>query len=186
MSLESLLHLKVKLIQYPTEEDWMECRRRALITVYGLGLGKMAPPTDEWKYKILKARHSPIRYLRYSFLIENIPSNTAVHFCRHVHAQPYVSSLRNDRQSVMDGDIAPRNTPVNMILDVNAEELMVIANKRLCNKAAKTTRMVTRLMCLEALNKTPELEELLVPMCEYLHECPEMRGCGKNEKVGDT
>lgn len=123
------MNIKVTLIDYPEEFEWEECKRRALITMYGKGLGDVKEPDSEWKHKILEARHSPIRYLRYSFQIENIASNTAVHLCRHVHAQPYVSSLRNDRQEVMDGDKAPRDTPVNMILDVNAEELMVIANK---------------------------------------------------------
>ena len=169
--------MKVKLINYPTHADWKECKRRALITMYGKGLGAIKPPDSEWKRKILRARHSPIRYLQYSFLITDIPSNTAVHLSRHIHAQPYVSSLRNDRQSVMDGDIAPRNTPVNMIFDVNAEELMVIANKRLCNLASKNTRDVVMEMCMEASKATPELGEFLVPMCKYTGECKEMFPC---------
>ncbi len=177
--------MDVKLLRYPKEADWIECKRRALITMYGKGLGEIKPPDSEWKEKILKARHSPIRYLQYSFLITDIPSNTAVHLCRHIHAQPYVSSLRNDRQSVMDGDTAPRNTPVNMIYDVNAEELMVIANKRLCKLASQRTRYVVWRMCGEALKVTPELKNFLVPMCQYTGECKEMFPCyerGKNAK----
>lgn len=170
--------MKVRLIDYPTDDDWIECKRRALITMYGKGLEDVKPPSSDWKHKILEARHSPIRYLRYSFLIEDIPSNISVHLCRHVHAQPYVSSLRNDRQEVMDGDKAPRDTPVNMIFDVNAEELMVIANKRLCNKAAKKTREVVKEMCVQATYVTPELAGLLVPMCEYYGGvCHEMFSC---------
>lgn len=174
--------MKVRLLEYPTEHDWIECKRRALITMYGKGLGDIKSPTSEWRYKILRARHSPIRYLRFCFLIEDIPSNTAVHLCRHIHSQPYCSSLRNDRQDVMDGDKAPRDTPINMIYDVNAEELMVIANKRLCNLASAKTRMVVKMMCLEALDATPELEGLLVPMCEWQGECKEMFSCKKGEK----
>lgn len=171
---------KVELIDFPKEKDWIECKRRALITEYGKGTGDITLPTSDWKHRILMARHSPIRYLRYSFLILDIPSNISVHLCRHVHAQPYVSSLRNDRQSAMDGDAAPRNTPVNMILDVNAEELMVIANKRLCMKAAENTRKIVKVMCLEALEVTPEFDGLLVPMCEYCGGvCHEMFPCKK-------
>lgn len=169
--------MEVKLIDYPNILDWKECKRRALITMYGKGLKIVKSPDSKWKHKILKARHSPIRYLRYSFLITDIPSNTSVHLCRHIHAQPYVSSLRNDRQDIMNGDEAPRNTPVNMILDVNAEELMVIANKRLCNRASEKTREVVQMMCNEAIRVTPELKDLLVPMCEWLKECPEMMPC---------
>lgn len=172
--------MDVKLIGYPTEDDWIECKRRALITMYGKGLGDIKPPTSEWKHKILKARHSPIRYLRYSFLITDIPSNISVHLCRHIHSQPYCSSLRNDRQDAMDGDKAPRDTEINMIYDVNAEELMTIANKRLCNLASLKTRQVVAAMCLKAMDVTPELEGLLVSMCEYHgNVCHEMFSCGR-------
>lgn len=171
--------MEIRLLKYPNEEDWKECKRRALITVYGKGLGEIKNPTSEWKHKILEARHSPIRYLWFSFLIKDIPSNVSVHLCRHVHSQPYVSSLRNDRQNVMDGDNAPRNTPVNMILDVNAEELMVIANKRLCNLAASETHHIVNRMCFVAEQVVPELKGLLVPMCVYNGGvCHEMRPCG--------
>lgn len=175
--------MKVKLINYPTEEDWAGCKRRALITMYGKGLGEVKPPDSDWRHKILEARHSPIRFLMYGFLIEDIPGNISVHLSRHVHAQPYASSLRNDRQSVMDGDKAPRDTPINMIFDVNAEELMIIANKRLCNKASEKTRQVVRMMCIQALEVTPEFEGLLVPMCQYHGGvCHEMFSCGNNQK----
>ena len=40
----------------------------------------------------------------------------------------------------MDGDKAPRDTPVDMIFYCNAEELMTFANKRLCGRAAKRTQ----------------------------------------------
>lgn len=171
----------VWLLDHPDEDDWIGAKRRALVTV-GKGSGIIKAPTSEWKHKILEARHSPIRYLWYGFLIEDIPSNIATHLCRHVHAQPYVSSLRNDRQNDMDGDLAPRNTPVDMILDVNAEELMVIANKRLCNKAAPKTREVVQEMCRLAEEATPEFAGLLVPACMYNGGiCHEMKPCGREK-----
>ena len=101
-----------------------------------------------------------------AFLIEGIPSNTATHLARHVHAQPFISSLRNDRQDAIDGDIAPRNTPVDMIWYINAEELQVVANKRLCSKAADMTRRVVQEICYLAQQALPELSGLLVPDCE--------------------
>ena len=180
--------MKITLLKFPGIWDWGECRRRALVTVRNKKslIKKLAgelTPSSTWKHRILEARHSPIRFLQYSFLIEDIPSNIATHLVRHVHAQPYVGSLRNDRQNDMDGDEAPRNTPVNMILDVNAEELMVIANKRLCTKASPKTREVVAEMCRLAQNATPELDGLLVPMCEYHGGvCHEMDPCGKNKK----
>jgi hypothetical protein len=137
-------------------------------------------PSEKLVHDCLNARHSPIRVFNFAFLIEDIPSNTSVHLCRHVHAVPYVSSLRNDRQNRMDGDKAPRDTPVDMILYCNAEEFMTISNKRLCNKAAPMTRRVVQMMCLEALDKMPELTGLLVPMCQYHGGvCHEIDGCGR-------
>jgi thymidylate synthase ThyX len=77
----------------------------------------------------------------------------------------------------MDGDAAPRNTPVNMIYDVNAEELMTVANKRLCSKAAEKTREVVAEMCRLAAEVTPELKTLLVPECDRHGVCFEMYPC---------
>ena len=137
-------------------------------------------PSEKLVHDCLNARHSPIRVFNFAFLIEDIPSNTSVHLCRHVHAVPFVSSLRNDRQNRMDGDKAPRDTPVDMILYCNAEELMTIANKRLCNLASEKTRLVVKMMCIEAMDKMPELEGLLVPMCVYHGGvCHEMNSCGR-------
>ena len=169
--------MKIRLIGWPNEHDWMEVKRRALITEYGKGLGEIAPPSSDWRFKLLRARHSPIRYLRYSFMLEGIPGNVSTHLARHVHAQPYISSLRNDRQGVMDGDAVPRSTPVNMIYDVNAEELMTVANKRLCSKAAEKTREVVAEMCRLAAEVTPEMKTLLVPECDRHGVCFEMYPC---------
>lgn len=171
----------VKLLEYPVEIDWLEVKRRALVTA---GLTPKNPPDAAWKHAILEARHSPIRYLRFSFYIE-CPYWVSVHLCRHVHAQPYVRSQRNDRQSDYDRNSAPQDAPVSMILDVNAEELMTMANKRLCNKAAAETRGVVSAMCLAVQDTCPEFDELLVPMCVYNGGvCHEMFSCGKDNNNG--
>lgn len=177
--------MKVTCIQWPEQRDLMLFKRAIWVT-----MGKTEVPKElpypKLVHDCLDARHSPIRVLNFAFLFEGIPSNTATHLCRHVHATPYVSSLRNDRQNWIDGDSAPRNTPVNMILYLNAEELMTIANKRLCQKAATKTRQAVAMMCMEALDKMPELEGLLVPMCMYRGgRCHEIQSCGKCPKEGE-
>lgn len=166
--------MEVHIIKSPTEQDWMEVKRRALVTV---GKNPVTPPDDEWKHKILKARHSPIRYLQFSFYLEDIPSYVSVHLVRHVHSQPYVKSQRNDRQSDYDRTKAPQDTPVNMIWDMNAEELMTISNKRLCRLADPVTRSVVQKMCDEVSSVNPEFKDFLVPNCQYLGECKEMFSC---------
>jgi len=168
--------MTVQLLAYPDEKRWLEVKQRALVTV---GKTTVTPPTLEWKKKILRARHSPIRHLEFSFYLEEIPSWVSVHLARHVHAQPYIKSQRNDRQTEYDRNSAPQNAPVCMIYDVNGEELMTIANKRLCNLASPETRELVRMMCNAVLEKCPEFEGLLVPACDYNKVCHEMYPCGK-------
>ena len=168
---------KITLLEAPTPAEWLEVKRRALVTI---GKKPLSEPSKEWKVAILTARHSPVRYLRFSFLLEGIPSWVSVHLCRHVHAQPYVKSQRNDRQHDYDRNKAPQDSPVSMIWDINAEELMVIANKRLCAQASPETRQIVRQMCDLVVERCPEFRTVLVPMCEYHGGvCHEMYGCGR-------
>lgn len=168
--------MKITMTEYPTEKDWLAVKERALVTI---DLHAKNKPTEEWKHSILEARHSPIRRLRFSFYLEGIPSWVSVHLCRHIHAQPYVLSQRNDRQNKYDRNTAPQNSPVNMIWDLNAEELMIVANKRLCNQASKETRDIVQKICNLVLGKYPEFNGLLVPNCVYNGGvCHEMKPCG--------
>ena len=173
--------MKCTLIKAPNVDDMFLFKRAIWITDWSKrGEVPTSPPSSELLRKVLRARHSPIRVLNFAFLFEDIPSNVSVHLCRHVHAQPFVSSLRNDRQDEIDGDKAPRDTPVDMIYYVNAEELQNIANKRLCAKASSKTREAVRMMCDEAVKAMPELEEVLVPMCERCGGiCYEVQPCGR-------
>lgn len=166
---------KVELVEYPTADDWMEVKRRTLVTI-----GKTAknPPSLEWEKRLLAAMHSPIRRLFFSFYME-VPYWVSVHFCRHVHAQPYVSTQRNDRQDVYDRNEAPQNAPVMMILDMNAEELITIMHKRLCMQASAETRQIATMMRDAVLAKCPEFADVLVPNCVYRNGlCTEFKPCG--------
>lgn len=167
--------MKVSILKRPTEEDWLFCKRCALETI---GLAPKTPPNEEWKQKILRARHSPIRELRFAFLLEDIPYWVSVHLCRHVHAQPYVKSQRNDRQSKYDRGKAPQDAPVSMIWTMNAEEWLTICNKRLCNQASKETREVVELLRDAVAKTNPEFSDEMVPMCVREGECHEMYPCG--------
>ena len=50
--------MKVEILRFPTDTDWLRCKKLALGTV---GKDTDTPPTDEWKEKILRSEHSPIR-----------------------------------------------------------------------------------------------------------------------------
>ena len=166
--------MKVSLIKYPTQEDWMFCKRCTLVTV---GKSALTEPSEDWKKKILEARHSPIRTLQFAFELE-LPYWVSVHLCRHIHAQPFVKSQRNDRQSDYDRTKAPQDEMVKMIWYMNAEELMIVANKRLCKQASEETRQIVQMMCDEVVSVCPEFEKMLVPMCVYHGgKCHEFFSC---------
>ena len=168
--------MQITLMEYPNDHDWTEVKRRALVTI---GLKPLGTPGFKWRHSIAEARHSPIRYLRFSFYIEDVPSWVSVHLVRHhVGIQPYVKSQRNDRQSDYDRNKAPQDSPVDMIVDVNGEAMLTLANKRLCNQASPETQAVVRKMCELVKEKCPEYSTLLVPMCVYHGGvCHEMFPC---------
>ena len=167
--------MKITMLECPTEKDWMEVKRRALVTV---GKVPVTASDQRWKEKILIAKHSPIRYLRFSFLLEDLPSWVSVHLCRHVHAQPYVKSQRNDRQSDYDRNAARQDAPVSMIWDLNGEELMTVIQKRLCGKAAAETRAVAEEIRDLVIAACPEFEPVLVQPCAFNGgACHEMTPC---------
>ena len=103
----------------------------------------------------------------------------SVHFCRHKYGvEHYVRSQRNDRQSMYDRNSAPQNAPVNHTMEINAQELMFMARKRLCGKAAAETKEWMEAIVKAVVEKCPEFKPHLVAQCEYLGRCPEIYSCG--------
>jgi thymidylate synthase ThyX len=173
--------MNVEIVKYPTTEDWLLVKQCTLVTV---GKETETPPTEKFKRDLLRARHSPIRELKFVFLLTDLPYWVSVHLCRHIHAQPYVKTQRNDRQSQYDRNSAPQNSPVSMMWSMNGEELITIANKRLCNLASPETREVVRMICDKVIEVCPEFKDELVPMCRRNGGvCYEMFSCrNKNEE----
>lgn len=171
--------MKIEILKHPTNEDWLLCKRCALVTV---SKDSDKIPTDEWKRKMLMANHSPIRTLEFCFRLSDIPYWVSVHLVRHIHAIPFVSTQRDDRQHKYKRGEAPQNAPVTMCWFMNAEELITIAHKRLCTQASKETRELIQNLCNEVIKLNPEFDGLLVPNCEYRGGlCDEFNCCGRNE-----
>ena len=168
--------MKIELIKVPTEDDWLLCKRAAMRTIWK-DVGTM--PGADWKHKILAAGHSPIRVLPFYISMTDIPYWVAMHLVRHVHSVPFISSQRNDRQTMYDRRTAPQDAPVNMDWYMNAEELINVSHKRLCTQASIETRAVVAEICDLVLDACPEFEGLLVPMCMYRNgKCTEFKPCG--------
>lgn len=165
---------EVRILRYPTDVDWERCKQLAISTMWKTTV--VNQPDDLWKAEMLFARHSPIRTIPFTIQCWPVKTWVATHFVRHKHLEPYVSSQRNDRQDMYDRDKAPQDAPVIMTLDLAAEELMTLANKRLCSKAHPETQALTREICDAVIKVAPEFERFAVPFCvEY--GCHEMRPC---------
>lgn len=172
--------MNVEVLKHPTEDDWALCKTCALTTVWK---ESKKTPTDEWKIMILKAMHSPIRTLQFCFRLSDIPYWVSTHLVRHVHATPFVSSQRDDRQNMYERESARQDAPVTMCWYMNAEELINIAHKRLCMQASKETRELVKAICDKVIELNPEFKDVLVPNCAYRGGvCSEFNCCGLNER----
>lgn len=168
--------IKVEMIKHPTDEDWLFCKQCALNTI---GKSSTTLPSDEWKRNILTAEHSPIRTLWFAFKM-NVPYFVSVHFVRHhIGCEHFVQSQRDDRAN---NDI-PRAEKsqgefVTHIMYINAQELMFMARRRLCNQASEETRYVMNLIKQKVIKTNPEFKSVLIPMCIYQGGmCPEFHSC---------
>lgn len=167
--------IKVEIIKHPTDEDWLFCKQCALNTI---GKSSIKLPSDEWKEKILRAEHSPIRTLWFAFKI-NAPYYCVMHMVRHkIGCEHFVKSQRDDRNN---NSVPRANKPqgefVDYILYINAQELMFMARRRLCKQASFETREIMKEICKRVIKVNPEFKDLLVPMCQYTKHCNEIKPC---------
>lgn len=140
----------------------------------------MKEPSDKFKEDIIIAEHSPLRLLQFEITIKDIPFYSMGHLVRHVHAQPFVSTSRGDITGV-DRSTRKQTDPVNMMLYVNAQELINISKVRLCNRADRVTRLAWNMVIDELSKIEPILAHYCVPSCLYRGFCPEMKCCGYSD-----
>ena len=173
--------LKVNILQYPSDQDWLMVRNNALTTKR---MNSTEVPSSKLKTKLLFSEHSPIRSLEYIWEWVDIPYWVSVHFVRHHEGiTHFVSSQRNDIQKVYDRRKAPQDSLVNHRCVANAQAIMNIAKSRLCINASTETRFAW-FQFLQALkDHSPEIVSLCVPPCVYRNGiCPEVfKPCGYNK-----
>lgn len=143
----------------------------------------MKEPSENFKEDMIVAEHSPLRLLEFEIIIKDIPYCNMGHLVRHVHAQPFVSTSRGDITGV-DRSTRKQTDPVNMILYMNAQELINISKVRLCNRADKVTRLAWNMVIDELSKIEPILARYCVPSCLYRGFCPEMKCCGYTNTEG--
>ncbi len=179
-----MIDFSVRVLKHPTDEDWAWCKTCTINTV---GKKSVTAPTDEWKHKLIASEHSPLRELWFGIKMV-IPYYISNHFVRHhIGVNHYVQSQRNDRQSNYDRTKAPQDEMVSHIMSINAQELVFMAHKRLCNQASPETHAVMAEICTQVIATNPEFKDFLVPLCEYRNGlCTEFYPCGKANKGGNN
>lgn len=184
--------MKVQVIEYPLEKDWQMVYNICRSTMRKLPDEQYTPEfmstlkvSNTWKEKLLEARHSPIRRLHFTILYQDVPHWVHVHLVRHhIGNDWYVTTSRNDRQHEFDRNKATQDHLTTLIYHGNAESLINIIQKRLCNVVSKETRELAELTVKEILKNNPEFAKVLVKPCEYNRGiCHELKSCGYFQKV---
>lgn len=149
-------------------------------------------PSDSWKAKMLLAEHSPIRLLEYDWSWGEIRQWVTAHLVRHHEGcEKFVHTQRGDRRKILEDygvetrDELPQGTLNDMDMTANAQALINISRKRLCNCASKETREAWTQVKEAIAEVDPVLASKMVPECLYRGFCPEfMNPCGysKTEK----
>lgn len=137
-------------------------------------------PSSTWKSRILRAEHSPIRLLEYDFSWEEIKQWVTVHLVRHHEGcEKFVHSQREDRRdNPVPRDEMPQGSLNDMDMTCNAQALINISRKRLCNCASPETREAWKQVKAEIEKVDPEMAAAMVPECIYRGGCSELRSCG--------
>ena len=157
------------------EDNWQEVKDAAMNTI---GKKDGVYPTSNWKRRMLLCEHSPIRLIKFFWRWNGIKYWVSVHIVRHKHGiEHYVSTQRTDRTGV-DRDELGQGALVNHSCDANAQALINMSRKRLCNMAADKTREAMQKVKDEVAKTEPELASCMVRECVYRGFCPEMKCCG--------
>lgn len=143
-------------------------------------------PSNSWKAKMLLAEHSPIRLVEYEWTWSNIMQWVSTHLVRHHEGcEKFVHSQRGDRRAILkeynvsSRDELPQGATNDMDMTANAQALINISRKRLCNCASKETREAWKQVQNAIREVDPIMADKMVPECIYRGFCPEfMSSCG--------
>lgn len=156
------------------EDNWQDVKDSTMNTI-GKTTGKY--PTSEWKRKLIMAEHSPIRRIKFYWRWVDLFYWVSVHFVRHkIGIEHWVSTQRTDRTDVNRNEKL-QNAPVTHACEADAQALINISRKRLCNCASPETRQAWQAVKDEVAKVEPELASCMVRECVYRGFCPEMYSC---------
>lgn len=161
--------------RFKHEDNWQDVKNATMNTI---GKDTGVYPTSEWKLKLIRAEHSPTRKLKFSWRWVDIPYWVSVHIVRHkIGIEHFVKTQRSDRTGE-DRNELPQGALVSHECEADAQALINISRKRLCNCASKETREAWQLVKDEVEKIETELASVMVKECLYRGFCTEMFGCG--------
>lgn len=171
-----MFQTKVTRAEFAT--TWKRALNAARRTVGKKPLDK--EPSKSWEAKMLLAEHSPIRLVEYDITFEDIKQWVTVHLVRHwLGFIPFVHSQREDRRKLdVPRDELPQGTLNDMDVSINAQSMINVSRKRLCQKASPETRDAWQKVVDAVGQIDPIMAEKCVPNCVYRGFCPELESCG--------
>lgn len=164
--------------------SWKRVLNAARKTIGKKSLNK--EPSDKWKAQMLLAEHSPIRLLEFDWGWSDIKQFVTTHLVRHHEGcEKFVHSQRIDRRSLLEEydvktrDELPQGSLNEMDMSANAQALINISRRRLCNCASKETREAWIQVKEAVAEIDPVMASKMVPECIYRGFCPEfIEPCG--------
>ena len=161
------------------EDNWKDVKDSTMNTI---GKTTGSYPTSEWKRRLLMSEHSPIRRIKFYWRWKDLKSWVSVHFVRHkIGIEHWVSTQRTDRTGINRDDL-PQGSLVNHACDADAQALINISRRRLCNCASKETREAWQQVKNKVGITEPELAGCMVRECVYRNGfCTEVFTCGYNK-----
>lgn len=173
-----------KVIRMEKVTLWKRALNAARRTIGKKPLDK--EPSNSWKAKMLLAEHSPIRLIEYEWTWSDIMQWVTTHLVRHHEGcEKFVHSQRGDRRAILEEynvssrNELPQGATNDMDMTANAQALINISRKRLCNCASKETREAWKQVQDAIREVDPVMADKMVPECIYRGFCPEfMNPCG--------
>lgn len=173
-----------KIIRMERATLWKRALNAARRTIGKEPLNK--EPSKSWRAKMLLAEHSPIRLVEFEWTWKDIMQWVTTHLVRHHEGcEKFVHTQRGDRRAILDEynvssrNELPQGATNDMDMTANAQALISISRKRLCNCASKETREAWKQVQDAIREVDPVMADKMVPECIYRGFCPEfMNPCG--------
>jgi len=153
--------------------DWLGVLNVARLTQNQKPLDK--EPSDEWKRKLTRSRHSPLRLIEF-LITGTLPGFVLTHISRHKYQQIFIGTGRTD---IMKTNDRPLDTDLRpFALYINADAFLTLYEARSCFKASLETRVAVEGFRHLVSTVEPVIAENCYRPCAKYGGCVEFTQCG--------